>query len=70
MVSYRTKMIAAQRDVLYNTVMQHRGWLLINMQRAFKKRQITIDGKVEEGHYRTIWSLLKAMGKSLKTMNP
>lgn len=52
--------VAAQRDVLTNTVMMHRGWFLINAAKAFKKRSYNIaTGQMEEGHYRTLVNFIK-----------
>lgn len=53
--------VQAQRDVMVNFTMQHRGWLLINLQSAFKKKGYNIaSGQFEEGYYRTFYELLKA----------
>lgn len=58
--------VAAQRDVVTNSFMQHRGWMLINLQRGFKKRGLDVgSGRVEEGHYRTLLNMLTSVAKSI-----
>jgi hypothetical protein len=52
--------VAAQRDVLTNFLLQHRGWFLINLSRRFKKAHFNAaDGKIEEGHYRSVIEFIK-----------
>lgn len=59
--------VAAQRDVLTNTLMQHRGWMPINLTRRFKKDFYNITtGRVEEGHYRTAMNLIRELYKSVR----
>jgi hypothetical protein len=49
-----TDRLAAQRDVLTNQFMMHRGWLPINLAKRFKPEQINFTtGKIEQGHYRS-----------------
>lgn len=45
----------AQRNVLTNTLMMHKGWLPINLTKRFQKRYVDFaTGKVSEGHYNTL----------------
>lgn len=61
--------VAAQRDVLTNFLLQHRGWFLINMARRFKKSHYNAaDGRFEEGHYRTVWNFITENYKDI--LNP
>jgi hypothetical protein len=57
-----TDQVAAQRDVLTNTLVQHAGWMFINLTRRFKKDfyNSTTDN-YEEGHYRTLLRLLSSL---------
>lgn len=56
--------VAAQRDIVTNVLMQHKGWLLLNVHRGFKKRHLNLEtGVWEEGHYKT---LLKFIGDTIK----
>ncbi len=51
--------VAAQRDVLSNLFMMHRGWLLINMTKRFKGKHYNLaTNQYEEGHYRTLFKIL------------
>lgn len=57
--------VSAQRDMLTNLFMMHRGWLLINLTKRFKRKHYNIStGQVEEGHYRTLANFL---GKVIST---
>jgi hypothetical protein len=48
--------LSVQRDVLTNTLIQHRGWFPIILSRRFKKGSYSIaKDKFEEGHYRTLF---------------
>lgn len=59
--------VAAQRDVLTNLFMMHRGWLLINVTKRFKKKHYNIStGQVEEGHYSTLFRFLGTLASKLK----
>lgn len=54
--------VAAQRDVVLNTVMMHRGWFLINLSKGFKKKSYNVaTGQMEEGHYRTLANFLTSL---------
>lgn len=57
-----TDRLAAQRDVLTNTALQHRGWLPLVLYRRFKKGSWNpaID-KWEEGHYLTFGRYITAL---------
>ena len=58
--------VAAQRDVLTNTLMMHRGWLPILLTKRFKKRGYNVSmGRVEEGHFTT---LARFMGDAIKSL--
>jgi hypothetical protein len=59
--------VAAQRDVITNTLMQHRGWMIINLSRRFKGQFYNVStGRTEEGHYRTVLNLMGEMLKSVQ----
>lgn len=63
--------VAAQRDVLTNTVMMHRGWLPILLTRRFKTRRYNLSmGRVEEGHFNTLFRFMGDAIKSLKGGKP
>lgn len=52
--------VAAQRDMLLNVFMMHRGWFLLNLTRRFKSKHFNLaTGQVEEGHYITTARLVK-----------
>ena len=60
--------VMAQRDVFLNTLMQHKGWLPINIYKMFRGKHFNFaTGKEEAGHYRTAFALagfaLKKLGK-------
>lgn len=56
----------AQRDVLVNTLLTHRGWALINVSRKFRNRSFNyMTGKAEEGHWRSLFKLLNGMRKGI-----
>ena len=58
-VMSETDKVLASRNVLLNTLLQHRGFLFINLARAFKGRRYNFaTGKSEEGHYTSVISLL------------
>jgi hypothetical protein len=60
--------VAAQRDVLINTVMMHSGWLPIMLSRRFKNRQFNVAlDRYEEGHYRTLLNFIPDIIKGRKT---
>lgn len=59
--------VSAQRDVLTNLFMMHRGWLLINITKRLKKKHYNIStGQVEEGHYRTFGRFLSTILNKLR----
>ena len=64
-----TDQVAAQRDILTNPFLMHKGWLLINLTRKFKRNHFNVTtGSFEEGHYQT---LLKAINDlKLNVLNP
>jgi len=54
--------LRANRDVLTNVLMQHTGWMFINLSRRFKKKSYNLsNGKVEEGHYRSLARLISGL---------
>jgi hypothetical protein len=58
--------VAAQRDVLTNLFMMHRGWLLIGLSKKFKKGHFNLaSGQYEEGHYLTAYKAIENVAKSL-----
>jgi len=62
--------VGAQRNVLTNMFMMHKGWLPILLTRRFKQRQFNIQlNKMEEGHYRALMRVLVGSAKSIKNMN-
>jgi len=63
-----TDQVAAQRDVLTNTVMMHRGWFLISLSKRFKKQHLNLaTGQIEEGHYVTLMNFLGSIVTRKKT---
>jgi hypothetical protein len=59
--------VMAQRDVALNLLMQHKGWLPINMYRMFKAKHFNFaQGKFEQGYYRTAFALAYEMVKRYK----
>lgn len=59
--------VMAQRDVFLNTLMQHKGWLPINLYKMFRKNHFNFaQGKFEEGHYKTAFAVAIEMTKRLK----
>lgn len=59
--------VMAQRDVFLNTLMQHKGWLPINMYKMFRKNHFNFaQGKFEEGHYKTALVIAGEMLKRFK----
>lgn len=57
--------VAAQRDIVTNVLVQHKGWLVINLHRGFRKRSLNIDtGVWEEGHYRTLGRFIQQVVKN------
>jgi hypothetical protein len=57
----------AQRDALTNATLMHRGWFMINLTRKFKAKQFNIaTSQFEEGHYRSILSVLRKLKGSAK----
>jgi hypothetical protein len=51
--------VAAQRDVLTNTLMMHRGWAIIGLTKRFKSSFYNLStGKYEEGQYVTLYNFL------------
>jgi hypothetical protein len=59
--------VAAQRDTLMNLMMMHKGWLLLNLTRRFKKTHYNqATGQVEEGHYTTLFNFFKEAAIGLK----
>ncbi len=59
--------VAAQRDTLMNLMMMHKGWLLLNLTRRFKKTHFNqATGQVEEGHYTTLINFVKEAAIGLR----
>lgn len=59
--------VAAQRDVISNLVMMHRGWLPINLTKRFKKGGFNATtGQWEEGHYKTLGKVIKNIVSSAR----
>lgn len=57
--------VSASRNMLLNLVLQHRGWLINSVQRAYKKRNINMQAGIEEeGYMRTFGSLLQSIYKT------
>lgn len=60
--------VAAQRDVVTNTLLLHRGWLPIILSKAFKSKHYSASmGRYEEGHFLTTFKFLTSVTKSLKS---
>lgn len=58
--------VAAQRDILTNTLLMHRGWMVISLTKRFKSQFYNLStGKFEEGQYIT---LVKMLGSILGTV--
>lgn len=58
--------VAAQRDVLTNALMMHRGWAIIGLTKRFKSSYYNVStGSHEEGQYRT---LIRFLGEILGTV--
>lgn len=73
-VMSETDKVLASRNALLNTLLQHRGFLFINLSRAFKGRRYNFaTGKTEEGHYTSVLNLLANMvrdrGNMIKSFN-
>lgn len=59
--------VMAQRDVFLNTLMQHKGWLPINMYKMFRGKHFNFaTNKYETGHYRTAFMVTREVVKRLK----
>lgn len=59
--------VAAQRDMLTNFFMMHKGWMSIFLTRRFKQRHLNLStGQYEEGHYITLMNFLGSVIKSHK----
>lgn len=59
--------VLAQRNPILNTLMQHKGFLFINLPRAFKSRAYNFHtGQIEEGHWRTATRLVGEIVKNYK----
>lgn len=57
--------VSASRNMLLNLVLQHRGWLINSIQRAYKKQNINMQAGIEEeGYMRTFGSLLQSIYKT------
>ena len=57
--------IGAQRDVLTNALLMHRGWFIINMTRKWKGKHFNLaTGQYEEGHYKSVYASLKKLVKN------
>ena len=57
--------IRAQRDVLTNALLMHRGWFIINMTRKWKGKHFNLaTGQYEEGHYKSVYKSLKKLVKN------
>jgi len=62
-----TDRIAAQRDVMTNMLMQHKGWIPILFARKFKRGAYNFSNeKFEEGSYRTVFKYLRGAIKDRK----
>lgn len=58
--------VAAQRDILTNTLLMHRGWMVISLTKRFKSQFYNLStGKYEQGQYIT---LLNFLGSILGTV--
>jgi len=58
-----TDRVAAQRDVMTNMIMQHKGWIPILFTRKFKRGGYNFSTeKFEEGSYRTLFNYLQGKG--------
>lgn len=63
--------VAAQRDVVTNTFLLHRGWLPILLSRKFKARHYSAAfDRYEEGHFISAFKMLSGMSKNLRTGQP
>jgi hypothetical protein len=73
--------VAAQRDVLTNVLMMHRGWSIVGLTKRFKSGAYNLStGSYEEGQYVTLYNLLSSLlgtvrGKGnvadvIQTLNP
>lgn len=59
--------VMAQRDVFLNTLMQHKGWLPINLYKMFRGKHFNFaQNKYERGHYRTAFMIGRETVKRLK----
>jgi hypothetical protein len=63
--------VAAQRDVVTNTFLLHRGWLPILLSRKFKSKHYSAAfDRFEEGHFISALKMVSGMAKNLKTGKP
>lgn len=67
-VMNETDKVLASRNAILNTMLQHRGFLFINLARAFKGRRYNFaTSKIEEGHYTSaikfLMNIIKDRGK-------
>lgn len=61
----QTDQLKAQRDVLSNTLMMHKGWLPINLTKRWKREHFNfMTNQVEEGHYTTLFKYISNSVKS------
>jgi hypothetical protein len=66
----QTDRTRAQRDVLTNTLMMHKGWMPINLTKRWKQRHFDFaTGQMEEGHYQTLFNLVGDIVKSKSYKN-
>jgi hypothetical protein len=72
-----TDQVSAQRDVITNIFMMHRGWLPLLLSRFFKSKQYSFSlGKEEEGTVNTLGRLIynfattKDKGELVKSLTP
>ena len=54
--------VSASRNMILSLVLQHRGWLILSVQRAWKKKGINlVAGEEEEGYMRTFFGLMRSI---------
>lgn len=59
--------VSASRNMILNLVLQHRGWLILYAQRAYKRRGINhFTGEEEEGYINTYLNLLRGVFKTAR----
>lgn len=64
-VMNETDKVLASRNAILNTLLQHRGFLFVNLARAFKgKRYSFANSRWEEGHYTSVFNMFMNMIQS------